>query len=331
MVKFLLSISQFWLIIGLVREKRQMIKTSRYILISTLVLTLLSSSGNVIAQEITKPTQKNFPALVSTPITDSKYHIQESFSVPILLASPNASINAFSFTVEYPSNLEFVGSDDDNSIVNFWVEKPSIEDNKIIFSGIIPSGFTETLNPLNQEKSPGLITQLIFQGNKEGSGEIKIIPELYSNDGLATLVESAEFSIKISIDDIVANKAYNWNDKFLPEDFSPIIESDPLIFEGQYFLVFSAIDKGSGIDHYEVREGGGKWVIAESPYLLSDQNLFSDIFVRAVDKAGNTRTVKIPAKNVKSEKPVPKTQVFLAFFIAIIIIILLKRKYHSNK
>ena len=29
---------------------------------------------------------------------------------------------------------------------------------------------------------------------------------------------------------------------------------DPNVFDGKWFLVFAALDKGSGIDHYEVME-----------------------------------------------------------------------------
>lgn len=64
--------------------------------------------------------------------------------------------------------------------------------------------------------------------------------------------------------------------------------SDPAIFDGKYFLVFATQDKGSGISHYEVCEGGKrKCAIAESPYLLQNQKLNQKIFVKAVDKNGN--------------------------------------------
>ena len=56
-----------------------------------------------------------------------------------------------------------------------------------------------------------------------------------------------------------------------------------------YFLVFSGIDKQTGIDYYEVKEGQGNWKRAEFPYVLEDQTLQGIIEVRAVDKAGNER------------------------------------------
>jgi hypothetical protein len=38
-------------------------------------------------------------------------------------------------------------------------------------------------------------------------------------------------------------------------------------------------------------------MVAESPYLLKNQNLDRQIFVKAVDKSGNERTIILPPKN----------------------------------
>ena len=91
----------------------------------------------------------------------------------------------------------------------------------------------------------------------------------------------------------------------VPEPFVPVISENPDVYGGKHFLVFSATDKGSGIDHYEVLEvptgrhaalPSSSWQVATSPYLLQDQNLSSDIYVRAVDHAGNAIVVKVPAQ-----------------------------------
>ena len=89
-----------------------------------------------------------------------------------------------------------------------------------------------------------------------------------------------------------------------PEEFTPKTGQDSSVFEGKYFLSFSAIDKMSGIDHYEILEadrGGYKlgttqkavWKVVESPYALEDQTLNSVIKVKAVDKADNERIAEI--------------------------------------
>ena len=85
-------------------------------------------------------------------------------------------------------------------------------------------------------------------------------------------------------------------DTLPPEPFEITIGQNPSIFAGQYFLTFAAVDKTSGIDHFEIletRKGKGKWERGESPYLLKDQSLTSIIKVKAVDKAGNERIAEI--------------------------------------
>jgi hypothetical protein len=88
-------------------------------------------------------------------------------------------------------------------------------------------------------------------------------------------------------------------DKIPPEDFKPEIVK----INNKYYLAFSTKDKNSGIDHYDVLEKPqaksllksiiAKWVKTNSPYLLKNQSLSSNIEVRAVDKAGNERIVKL--------------------------------------
>ena len=89
-----------------------------------------------------------------------------------------------------------------------------------------------------------------------------------------------------------------------PELFTPVVASDPHIFNGAFFLVFSAVDKGSGVDHYEILETPTdpssrvtpSWQAATSPYLLQDQSLSSNIYVRAVNHNGAYLVVELPAR-----------------------------------
>ena len=87
-------------------------------------------------------------------------------------------------------------------------------------------------------------------------------------------------------------------DSVSPEEF----ELDIAEIQGKNFLVFNGNDTMSGIDHYDILEiskplffGTLKkiWKTGESPYLLDDQKLKSEITVKAIDKAGNERIAKI--------------------------------------
>lgn len=81
-------------------------------------------------------------------------------------------------------------------------------------------------------------------------------------------------------------------DSVPPEPFNVrLTRGDQNIFGGRSFISFTTTDVTSGVDHYEVLDGGetGTWQVATSPYLLLDQSDSPSVHVRAVDKAGNAR------------------------------------------
>ena len=112
-----------------------------------------------------------------------------------------------------------------------------------------------------------------------------------------------------------------------PVSFQPEIGQSSTVFMGKYFLSFVTVDEMSGIDHYEVseikiqslieqlfkKEEEGEWKIAETLYLLEDQDLRSKIFVKAVDKTGNSKVAQI----------IPAYQINWKDVIAFIILLLI--------
>lgn len=267
---------------------------------------------------------------VSTPIdSNASYHQGEVFTVPIVIESSVAPINAFTVTVAVPQNVEYVGSDEAGSIVSLWVEAPHIDRSSVVFSGILPTGFTQVINPLNQSKGPGLITKLIFRGKKEGNDTLLVTPALYANDGAGTELNAAGFSIGIAIDNVVAPTSYAWNDAILPELFTPSLEHGTMAFGGSYVVVFNTVDKDSGIARYEVKEGNGSWFAATSPYKLRDQSLSADISVKAIDKAGNERVATIHPQAVVSQKRLPNYIILLV--IVVVLTIFFRRKIFNNR
>lgn len=213
----------------------------------------------------------------------------QEFVVQVLLDSRNEAINAIEGKVLFPERLlEVKEVRDGNSIINFWVEHPTIEKNgSISFSGIIPGGYQDT---------KGLIFSIVFRARDLGQdsivvGDIKIL----KNDGKGTpaTVETSPLFVVVSSGNSGKSAASSAiNDVVVPEIFSPAIGQDLSVFGGKNFLVFATQDKGSGVDHYEVREGiWGNFTRATSPYLLQNQDLDSRIFVKATDKNGNERTV----------------------------------------
>jgi hypothetical protein len=123
---------------------------------------------------------------------------------------------------------------------------------------------------------------------------------ILKNDGAGTeatfLLKGLDFTVTDPIF-VVDGTSTVVTDNYIPEDFKPIIAADDLVYDGKWFLSFSAQDKASGIDHYEVCEGELKCTIASSPYLLKNQYLNVPIVVKAVDKSGNVRTVIVPPRH----------------------------------
>ena len=235
------------------------------------------------------------PALAAEVSFDTKTQevkANQSFEVGVFINTDNESINALEGQIVFPVDLlEPKEIRDGNSIVNFWIERPKIESDKIHFSGITPGGYLG---------KKGLIFSVIFQSIQEGSGSIEIQDiKALLNDGKGTKANTTISNLQLVISKQVPASqptVVEKKDTDIPETFEPIVTSDPSIFDGKYFLVFATQDKGSGIDYYEIKESRQKflkifkkWVIAESPYVLKDRKLRSYVYIKAVDKAGNER------------------------------------------
>ena len=242
----------------------------------------------------------------------NQYYIDETFITNIRInVKDNESINAIEGYLKFPSDiLEVKDFSTGNSILTF-IEEPKInkEEGLISFVGIIPGGYSGRI-PGDPGQS-NLLGKIIFYSISPGIAEIMFedISQALLSDGEGRPAELINKGVTIEIqplDDI--NPIQNeWQeelakDKIPPEDFNPeIIEID-----GKYYLAFSAKDKDSGIDHYEILEknfftninkilGRVKWIDSESPYLLKGQSLSNKIEIKAIDKAGNEKIVKLQA------------------------------------
>lgn len=241
----------------------------------------------------------SFAAEISFSAPKNTFAIQEDFLVQIYLDTKGESVNAVAGTVKFPDSLVDVQEvRDGNSAINFWVEKPhEVQTGKIAFSGITTGGFVG---------SKIFLFSIVFHSNKLGSGEVSLEDiQTLKNDGSGTNIQtdSSPFAFSISKTSNTQTQAdLSIADTNPPEDFTPFITRDPHIFDGKYFIVFSTVDKSSGVDHYEVRESaflgfGGDYIQADSPYELQGQHLLQTIYVKAVDKNGNERIVKINPQN----------------------------------
>ena len=214
----------------------------------------------------------------------SNLHVGDVFTIDVTVDAEKQTLNAIETSIVFPEDiLEYVSNDDGDSAISLWIQKPSQQNSNVItLSGITPGGFVQ-----DNVK----ILSLTFKVLNEGQGNIENTnTKLLINDGLGTEALVNQQNLHLSVVEGNSSIVVNTVDEEIPEHFNPEIIQDKDVFEGKYALIFSTKDKGSGLDHYEIREGlFGKYEIAESPYELKYQSLDKKIFVKAIDVSGNER------------------------------------------
>ncbi len=243
--------------------------------------------------------------------------INSIFEVKLMLDTENQEVNAIEGKIKFSDNLlELVKINDSNSIINFWVERPqAITNGEISFAGITPGGFSGEKN---------FILGITFKAKQEGYSKIESSAlKILLNDGQGTEVNTSSLPLVISVSAIAPLVTEEIiKDIKPPELFQPQISQNSTLFDGQWFLVFSTQDKESGIDHYEVQEtrydkiNEQAWQRASSPYQLLDQTGRSYIFVKAIDRVGNVRVVKL-----EPFRPILWYEKYLIWFIIIALLI----------
>ncbi len=206
-------------------------------------------------------------------------------------------VNAVEGRLTFPIDLlEVKEIKSGNSIINFWVNEPKADSpGGISFSGITPGGFKGDKNT---------IFSVVFIAKKNGSGAVSLSSvKSLLNDGNGTEQKVTSNKLEFAVNaEFLENKdgVTEIKDKELPESFKPEIARNPFLLEGLWFLVFATQDKNSGIKSYEVKESRQRlfafldeFVPATSPYVLSDQDLHSHVFIKVLDNAGNERIEKI--------------------------------------
>jgi hypothetical protein len=248
-----------------------------------------------------------------------KYPPGVTFGVDVRLDNQGQCINAAEVDLAYPANqLTAVGASDGDSILTLWVKQPTIYANYglISFVGGLPGGYCGRVSgdPSLSNKLATIYfrfptsSALIASTTILQNAQLAFLSSTKAvlNDGLGTFAAistggatytpqplKGQYIAVDALQDAIAKDATP------PEPFTIGTYRDPSLFSGQWFAVFSTVDKQTGIDHYEVAEvpaasinlpqNQWNWVRAVSPYLIKDQSLNETIAVRAVDIAGNIR------------------------------------------
>lgn len=226
-------------------------------------------------------------------------HAGEVFEVSVMMDAEGNSINAVEGAITYTENLALRDIIDGVSFVPLWVKRPKLDIGNISFAGIIPGGYNGDIGPYWKGFRAGTLMRLRFEAKKSGPARLHIVVDnLLLNDGKGTAIKPKIQNMDMYISDGFARSGVIADTKSKadiapPESFKPVVIQDKNIFDGKYALIFETQDKDSGVYYYQVREGNSDFILAESPYLLSDQTLRSAVEVKAVDRAGNIRIEKV--------------------------------------
>ncbi len=238
-----------------------------------------------------------FAATITFDPQETDVGIQSPFLVGVTIDAVQP-INLISLSLTFSPGLEPVDVSNGNSIISFWIDKPVYDQqtHTLTFSGIVPGGYSGT---------KGLLLLLSVKASQEGIDTISInnTSRVYLNNPIPMEDVLNSNPLSVHIDSAKTNISNNIVDTVPPESFTPSVARIPTSNGSeQWMLIFATQDKGSGIDHYEVRETNfltgwwsSAWHIAESPYVLNDQDLNSWVIVRAYDKDGNIREESLEA------------------------------------
>ena len=265
------------------------------------------------------------------------YGLDREVRVDVLLDPQGEDINAIDGTILYdPGSLEFKKAEDGQSAITYWLVHPTLASSGAIqFSGVIPGGFSGLLSPYYSGTHPGKMLSLFFRSKKSGPSDIRIGNiSLLQNDGKGTPLSVTSNSITFSISSTTGSFILDQPaDASSPDEFRPEISRSPLIFGGKWFVIFDTTDQGSGINHYEIDESrketpDDNWQIAESPYELKDQGRRSNIFIKAVDNAGNEKIETLSPSPVAGSS---SSLIKISLVLVLLLIIALFRHFYGKK
>jgi hypothetical protein len=253
---------------------------------------------------------------------------QQQFYVDVQIDPQGVSLNGIQAQVTFSSDtLSFVRAETGTSLINYFIDPPTVSGNMVTFSGTIVGGFNGLIDPFNPDKkSPGEMIRLVFAPIAPGIATITTSNVTAAdNDGQGTLEKVTDATATIPISTVIAPSIYKTADTTPPEISASVVE-DSNLYAGKYVLIFTAIDKESGIDHVELQEGNGPWTTIESPYVLHDQSRNSILSLRAYDVAGNVTTIQIVPPGLSHS-----TQVFLLILLILLVGSILYVIYEKTK
>ena len=260
---------------------------------------------------------------------ESSFGPGDMFVVSIRLDTDTEEcINAATIVLDYPIQwLKATAFSKGESLLTLWPDEPVIdtEHGTVTFSGGIPAGYcgrvqgdpgkTNILGKIAFSVSPNPVTGNAPTGPISLALAFGSSTKVHANDGFGTETTLMKKGATVTRVLTSQGKTNEWidivnQDKIPPDAFKIEVAHDSNTFGGKFFIVFSTVDKQSGVEHYEATEDDparlglvyGKnekaiWKSVVSPYVLTDQTLQSRVIVRAIDNAGNVEEAILAPTN----------------------------------
>lgn len=242
----------------------------------------------------------------------------DTFVARVRIDNAGECINAARVEVLYPTtHLRAVDFSKGSSIFSLWVEEPHIDtrEGKITFSGGIPGGYCGRVpgDPV-VSNILGRIVFTALSGDGVATIEPTLASEVYLNDGTGQKASLTTQGGSVTFVPTPTGAQNTWvdevgEDTVPPEPFAIEVQSTRGIFGGKYYVVFSTVDKQSGLDHFEIYERGA-WKTVSSPHQLRDQSP-ETIALKAIDKGGNERMGDFDASAIPERQTTLQDQALL--------------------
>ena len=268
-------------------------------------------------------------ATVTLKINKATINVGDTVAVDVYVDTEGQTLNVVEGSINVSSGLNNISIKElstANSALNYWVRNPSWseKDGIISFIGGIPGGFKQGSAQIFR----------IYLTAKE-SGEVVFTPaqmKAYANDGLASPVSVSFLPLSIKIDGLTKTIPQDdWKQTLSSDLKAPVgiqveLGQDPSLFDGLKFINMSASDSGSGIDHFEVKEGERSPVRTSESYVLQNQEKLEPITIFAYDKSGNISKKDLVSQKIEaSSSPVAVyILIFIVLIFALIIFIIYK-------
>lgn len=156
------------------------------------------------------------------------YFAGRSFSVSVLVSSPDQAMNAVQGEVSFPTNqLEVLSISRTNSIISLWVQDPTFsnQDGTIDFGGV-------AVNPGYQGSNGNIIT-IRFEAKDTGSAPLSFVSgSVLANDGKGTNILTSMGSANLTVTPLVTAPAFG-DTGIAPSPV--IINSTPSIIPQQWY------------------------------------------------------------------------------------------------